>query len=159
MNKTNTLVETIFDKRLTEKKTLRETIDMLFDMNLINIGELAELAISKKSGIDQCSKNTPGIDLVSGKQIKHAQTNPDNQGKVSTLFAYITIKGITAPILAVVTERVTNKQYYFYFPYKSFCMYNGNTFSICFNGTTGEPTRGWAWEYEVESFEKLCAMA
>jgi len=155
----NVLIQTIFDKRLTETKTLQEAIDVLFEMNLIDIGELAELAISKKSGIKQCSKNTPGIDLVSGKQIKHARTNPDDLGKVSSLKAYISIKGITAPILAVVTERVTKKQYFFYFPYKSFSMYYGNTFSICFKGNTGEPASGWAWDYEVDSFEKLCAMA
>jgi hypothetical protein len=38
-------------------------------------------------------------------------------------------------------------------------MYNGNTFSICFNGNTGEPASGWAWEYQLDSFEELCAMA
>jgi hypothetical protein len=155
----NILVETVFGNRLAKQMTLKDAIDLLTKANLIDIGELAERAISIKSGISQCDKNTPNIDLVSGKQIKHAQTNPDNVGKVSSLKAYITIRGITAPILAVVTERVTKKQYFFYFPYKSFSMYNANTFTICFNGKTGKPATGWAWDYEVESFEKLCELA
>lgn len=132
----NILVETVFKNDLMKKMTLKDAIDLLMKDNMIDIGELAERAISIKSGIDQCDKNTPNIDLVSGKQIKHAQTNPDHVGKVSSLKAHISIRGITAPILAVVTERVTKNQYFFYFPYKSFCMYNANTFSICFNGNT-----------------------
>jgi hypothetical protein len=155
----NILVETVFGNKLAKQMTLKDAIDLLTQSNLIDIGELAERAISIKSGVDQCDKNTPNIDLVSGKQIKHAQTNPDNLGMVSSLKAYITIKGITAPILAVVTERVTKKQYFFYFPYKSFSMYTANTFSICFKGNTGQPASGWAWDYEVDSFEKLCEMA
>lgn len=155
----NILVETLFGNKLKTQMSLRDAINLLTESNLINIGELAELAISKKSGVDKCDKNTPNIDLVTGKQIKHAQTNPDDQGKVSNLRAHISIKGITAPILAVVTERVTNKQYFFYFPYKSFSMYNGNTFSICFNGDTGEPATGWAWKHRVDSFEALCELA
>jgi hypothetical protein len=153
------LVETVFGTELDKKMTLRSAIQRLSELNLLDVGEVAEQAISKKSGVGQCDKNTPNIDLVSGKQIKHAQTNPNNVGKVSSLVAYITIRGITAPILAVVTERVTKKQYFFYFPYKSFSMYTGNTFSICFNGRTGEPATGWAWDYRVESFEKLCELA
>jgi hypothetical protein len=155
----NVLVETVFKNDLMKQMTLKDAIDLLIKANMIDIGELAERAISIKSGIDQCDKNTPNIDLVSGKQIKHAQTNPDHLGTKSNLLAHISIKGITAPILAVVTERVTKKQYFFYFPYKSFSMYTGNTFSICFKGDTGEPTNGWAWAYEVDSFEKLCELA
>ena len=155
----NILLETIFGSKLKNTYTLKEAFDIFSKQNLIDIGELAEKAISKKSGVAQCEKNTPNIDLVSGKQIKHAQTNPDNVGMVSSLKAYITIKGITAPILAVITERVTKKQYFFYFPYKSFNMYCGNTFSICFNGKTGEPASGWAWEYEVKDWKELCELA
>lgn len=155
----NILIETVFKNELMNTMTLKDAIELLTKNNLIDIGELAERAISIKSGVDRCSKNTPNIDLVSEKQIKHAQTNPDNLGKAGNLRAHISIKGITAPILAVVTERVTKKQYFFYFPYSSFSMYDANTFSICFNSNTGEPASGWAWGYEVASFAKLCKMA
>lgn len=151
------LVETVFGDYLNTTLTLGEAIRFLKNRNLIAIGELAELAISKKSGIEQCQKNCANIDLVSGVQIKHAQTNPNStSGK---LIAYITIRGITAPILSVVTERKTNKQYFFHFPYSAYSGQFGNAFSVPFE-QSGKPKRSnrW-WDYEVESFEKLCELA
>ncbi len=138
--------------------TLKDAIELLTKDNLIDIGELAEKAISLKSGIKQCDKNTPNIDLVSGKQIKHAQTNPDHVTTKSVLKAHISIRGITAPILAVVTERVTKKQYFFHFPYSSFRYLNGNTFTLTFDAK-GRPGNGQWWDYEVDSFEELCDYA
>ena len=152
------LLETVFGADLKKTYKLEDAIKLLKEYDLINIGELAELAISTKSGVDQCPKNTPDIDLVSGKQIKHAQTNPDNTTS-GVLKANISKKGITVPILAVVTERLTNRQYFFYFPYKSYSYLNGNTFMVPFD-LYGNPKRQnmW-WDYEVESFEKLCTLA
>lgn len=154
----NILIETVFGKDLKKKMPLEDAIQLIISKNLFDIGELAEQAISKKSGIDQCDKNTPGIDLVSGKQIKHAQTNPDHVNSYN-LKAHITVRGITAPILAVVTERVTKQQYFFYVPYKAHKHLNGNTFCIPFE-TDGTPRRSnsW-WKYEVDSFDKLCELA
>jgi hypothetical protein len=152
------LFKTLFGPKLKENYTLEQAIFLLQEKNLIAIGELAEQAISVKSGVDQCDKNCPEIDLVSGKQIKHAQTNPENN-KNSCLKAWVSIKGTTAPILAVVTERYTGKQYFFYFPYFSYKKHNGNAFSIPFD-LSGRPNKNnkW-WDYEVENFEKLCELA
>lgn len=153
----NVLVETVFGNDLKTNMSLQDAIDRLTKANLIDIGELAELATSKKSGVGQCDKNTPNIDLVSGKQIKHAQTNPDHVDR-GVLKAHISIKGITAPILAVVTERVSKRQYFFHFPYSSFKHLYGNTFTITFD-TYGRRGNGQWWYYEVDSFEKLCDLA
>ena len=153
----NILVETVFGDDLMKKMTLKDAIDVITKANLLDIGELAERAISIKSGIDQCDKNTPNIDLVSGKQIKHAQTNPDHRSR-GILKAHISIRGITAPILAVVTERVTKRQYFFHFPYSSFRYLNGNTFTITFD-SYGRRGNGQWWDYEVDNFEKLCEYA
>ena len=153
------LVETVFGNCLKEKFTLGEAITILKSKNLIDIGELAEQAISLMSGVEQCDKNMPYIDLVSGKQIKHARTNPEHAWSYSCLKANITIRGQNAPILAVVTERVTEKQYFFYFPYKAYQYQNGNTLIIPFE-TNGAPrkTNKW-WRYEVKSFKELCELA
>lgn len=152
----NVLFESIFGDTLKSSMTLEKAIRVLSAHDLINIGELAELAISKKSGVELCEKNTPEVDLVSGVQIKHAQTNPhSNSGR---LLAHISIKGTTAPILAVVTERKRNKQYFFHIPYSARCHLTGNTISIVFDDT-GLPGRSQWWAYEVESFEKLCELA
>lgn len=154
--KTNILFETIFEKHLQDSMTLEKAICLLSEHKLIDIGQLAELAISKKSGVKLCEQNTPEIDLVSGVQIKHAQTNPhSNSGR---LLAHISIKGTRAPILAVVTERKRNKQYFFHIPYRARSHLCGNAISIPFDDM-GYPGSSQWWHYEVASFEKLCELA
>jgi hypothetical protein len=151
------LYSTIFGQTLDQKITLAQAIKILEDRNLINIGELAEQAISIGSNIALCSKNTPEIDLVSGKQIKHGRTNPGTQH--TGLKAFCSIRNHTSTILFVATETHTGKEYYFVFPYSSYYRYHGNTICIPFDWV-GEPVRSnkW-WAYEVESFEKLCEAA
>lgn len=154
--KNDILFETVFGNHLQDKMTLEKAIHLLAEHDLINIGELAELAISKKSGVGLCEKNMPEIDLVSGKQIKHARTNPHaNSGR---LLAHISIKGSTAPILAVVTERKRNKQYFFHIPYQARAHLCGNAIAIPFDDM-GYPGSSQWWQYEVDSFEELCELA
>lgn len=154
--KNNILFETIYGRHLKDSMTLEKAIHLLSSHNLINIGELAELAISKKSGVSLCDRNTPEIDLVSGVQIKHAQTNPhSNSGR---LLAHVSIRGTKAPILAIITERKRNKQYFFHIPYYARAHLCGNTIAIPFDDM-GYPGSSQWWSYEVESFEKLCELA
>ena len=149
----------IFGAELDKHFTLRDAIKILEARDLINVGEVAEKAISIGSGIAQCSKNTPGIDLVSGKQIKRGLTNPETQWGKGSLHAFCSIKGQTSTILFVATERLTKKDYYFVFPYDAYKWQNGNTISIPF-WLSGNPKRSnkW-WAYEVNSFEELCELA
>jgi hypothetical protein len=153
------LYTTIFGSDLDKSFTLAQAIKILEARNLINVGEVAEQAISIGSGIELCSKNTPEIDLVSGKQIKRGLTNPDTQWHKGALHAFCSIRNHTSTILFVATERSTNKDYYFVFPYSAYKWHNGNTISVPFN-LSGSPRRSnkW-WAYEVKSFEKLCEAA
>jgi hypothetical protein len=153
----NDLTKTVFGSNLHKSFKLSHVLAELNKLNLLNSGELAERAISMKSGIEQCTRNTPEIDLVSGVQIKHAQTsfsksNPKQQK------AFISIKGTKAPILAVITERITGAQYFLNIPYKARRHLTGNTISICFD-QYGNPGKSQWWEYEVDSFKTLCEMA
>ena len=154
---TSSLLHTVFGNKLTQNFTLEDAVNFLNDLDLINIGELAELAISIGSNVQRCSKNTPEIDLVSGKQIKHGRTNPDTQH--NGLKAFCSIKNHKSTILFVATERRTSKEYYFAFPHSSYKKHHGNTIAIPFD-FAGRPvkTNHW-WRYEVESFEKLCELA
>jgi hypothetical protein len=154
----NILLETVFGSQLKNKYTLEEAFEIFSEQNLIEIGELAEKAISKKSGVAQCDKNTPEIDLVSGKQIKHAQTNPNGNNR-TCLNAWFGIKNTCAPILLVVTERLTKQQYFFYIPYKAYSHVNANAISIPFE-LDGTPRRSnhW-WHHEISSWEELCKLA
>lgn len=151
------LYNTIFGKDLSKNFTLEQAIRILEDRGLINIGEVAEQAISIGSNVALCSKNTPEIDLVSGKQIKHGRTNPVTQH--TGLKAFCSIKNHSSTILFVATEAYTQKEYYFVFPYSSYKRYNANTLCVPFNWC-GVPTRSnhW-WDYEVDSFEQLCKAA
>lgn len=154
------LYRTIFGSRLYQEFKLKDAILLLESKDLIDVGELAELAISKKSKIIRCSKNHPDIDLVSGKQIKHARTNPENptyEGK--NLVAYITTRNHKSTILTIVTERLTNKEYYFVFPYSSYSHVNANTIGIPFYSDGKPYLKNKWWQYQVESFEQLCEMA
>jgi hypothetical protein len=155
----NNIYKHIFGRKLHNIMTLGDAIETLRKMHLINEGEAAEKAISKKSGVLQCRKNMPESDLVTGEQIKHGLTNPDNKHSNGErkLIAYISTKQHTSTILAVVTERFTGKEYYFVFPYASYKHHNGNTIGIPFE-YNGKPklTNRW-WQYNVETFNELCA--
>ena len=150
----NALTKAVFGRKLNKTYTLAEALGMINEMDLLQIGELAELAISAQSGVALCAKNTPDIDTVTGKQIKHAQTHPE-RGSMS---AYFSIK-TTAPILLVVTENLTKEQYYFHIPYEYYSEMNGNSIAIPFN-PDGSPklTNRW-WDHKVNDFNELCALA
>lgn len=154
---TDVLLSTLFGEKLKEKLTLEEAVDLLKSMNLVNVGELAEQAISKKSGVKMCDRNTPEIDLVSGKQIKHATTSPV-KNKPNQRKAFLSIAGTTAPILAVITETITNEQYFLYIPFSAYRHLSGNTISLYFDKDGNPGTSQW-WNYEVNSFEELCDLA
>ena len=162
----NDLTLAIFGKtKLKETGTLAEHIKMLNELNLINIGEMAEIAISKSSKIDRCAPCNEGFDLVNGIEIKHGQTHV-RSARGNTLKAWISIKNKTGPIFAVVTESVTGKQYFFRFPKSYYTEFSANAISIPFE-ITGKPRRfqqkssGFTspWYYEIESYSKLCKLA
>jgi hypothetical protein len=152
--KKDVLLDAIFGKQVDKKMSLEDAYFLLKSRNLIAIGELAEQAISKESGINQCDPNTPNIDLVSGKQIKHATTRPIGnrpgwKASIST--------NTTAPILAVITESITLKQYFFYIPYSDFKNLSG-TIAVNFYND-GTPGNSKWWNNEVKTFKELCKLA
>jgi hypothetical protein len=150
------LAETYFGLDVYNKMTLMEAINLLRRHDLLNIGELAERAISVQSGVDMCDKNTPNIDLVTGKQIKHATVKKGANSKYYK--AYISIN-TDAPILCVITNPVVGEQYFLHIPYSAFSHLTGSCISIYF-GTDGKTIAAshW-WNYEVDSFEELCELA
>lgn len=150
----NDLTKTVFEENLHKEFVLADILSSLNDLDLLNIGELAELAISKKSGIEKCTKLTENIDLVTGVQIKHARTHLRPNGyRIATVS-----RKTTAPILLVVSEMYTKKQYFFHIPYEAHCHLSANTISINFN-EFGWPNNGQWWRYEVKSFDELCEIA
>jgi hypothetical protein len=150
----NFMVEHLLGAQATEKVTLAEAFKVLLDMDLINIGEAGEQTISNASGIDRCSRNTAKIDLVSGVQIKTAQTYPDND-KLQAFFA----PGRTrAPILLMVVERLTGKEYFFSFKHNDYKHRIGSSICIPFE-SDGSPRRyNYWWDHEI-TFGELRKLA
>jgi hypothetical protein len=153
------LCQTIFGQRLEKYYTLKDAIALLDSSNLIDIGELAEQAISKKSKVERCSKNYPEIDLVSGKQIKHARANPDCCKSNGNYSAWISIRNHISTILAVVTDRQTGREYYFALPYSAYRHVNANTIRIPFYADGRPYKKNKWWKYQISSFKKLCDLA
>jgi len=151
----NALTQTLFGDELLTIMSLENAINLLLSKNLINVGELAEQAISKKSGVAMCDRNTANIDLVSGVQIKYATVKKPASSEYYR--AYITIN-TTAPILCVITNPVLNEQYFLHIPYNAFKHLSGNCISILF-GKNGESGSSQWWHYQVDSFEELCELA
>ena len=150
------LAETYFGFDIDKKMSLMEAINLLRRHDLLNIGELAERAISVQSGVKMCDKNTPNIDLVTGKQIKHATVK--KPASSDRYMAYITTN-TRAPILCVITNPINSKQYFLHIPYNAHKHLTGSCISVGF-GTDGKtPANSHWWNYEVDSFEKLCELA
>lgn len=151
----NVLTETLFGNMLQARMSLKKAFDFLLSKNLINVGELAEQAISKKSGIAMCGKNTSNIDLVSGIQIKYSTVKKPASSEY--YLAYISIN-TTAPILCVINNPVIDQQYFLHIPYRAFQHIRGSCISIVF-GKDGNPGSSQWWHYQVNSFEELCELA
>lgn len=164
-NMKNDLTKAVFGNALSKSATLSEHLQMLNDMNLLNIGELAEIAISKTSKVDRCTVNQEGYDLVNGLEIKHAQTH-ERSAKGNTMSAWISIKNKTGDILAVVSESKTKKQYFFNLPHNYYRSFNANAIGVPFEAD-GRPRRfqkrssGFTspWYYEVSDYKTLCDIA
>ena len=148
------MIEHLLGSQAEKKVTLADAFKTLLDMDLINIGEVGEQTISNASGIERCPRNTAKIDLVSGVQIKTAQTYPDR----SLLHAYFAPGNTKAPILLMVLERLTGKEYFFFFKYRDY----KNRFwsSICLPfESDGAPKRSnYWWDHEI-TFSELCKLA
>lgn len=149
------LLETFYGNELSKQMTLKEAIDRIQIDGLLNSGELAERAISKKSGIALCNPMTPNIDTVSGKQIKYATVGKGVNSKYYK--AYIS-RNTTAPILCVITNPILGEQYFLHIPYSAHYHLSGSCLAISF-GTSGKPGASWLWHYEVDSFDELCNLA
>jgi hypothetical protein len=150
----NPLTRTLFGDNLDKQFDFKFVLQCLDELNLINNGELAELAISEKSGVEKCKKMTENIDLVSGVQIKYAKVHPRPSGqRIATVS-----RRTTAPILLVVDDTKNKKQYYFNIPYYAHRHLSGNTIGIGFD-SRGRPGDSQWFNYRVQTFDELCELA
>jgi len=159
----NDLTVTLFGHQaLNNQMTFKDVLSLLQELDLIDIGELAEKAISKKTGIRQLARCHASADLENGWEIKHGQAHLNKKGTQRN--AYIAgLKNKTETLRVVITERLTGKLYFFKVPYESYKDYKDSSLTWPFN-VDGSPkrdsytiTRPSYWDFEVADFDELCS--
>ena len=160
----NDLTITLFGRQaLNKQMSFKDTLSLLQDLDLIDIGELAEKAVAKKTGVKQTSKCQEGYDLENGWEIKHGQAHLNAKGTQRN--AYIAgMQNKTGTLRIVITERLTGKLYFFKVPFKAYRDYCTSSLQWAFE-VDGTPrripkaamSRPCYWDYEVNNFNELCS--
>jgi hypothetical protein len=124
--------------------TFNDAVKFLWGQGLINVGELAEKAIVKKSKkkLKQNKKNAKGSDFKDKSDSKYVTVTYYKN------YAYATINSIQNKIgmlRVMIHEPKTNKNYFFRIPYKVYAPYRNanNSIKIYFDqqGNPRRPTR------------------
>ena len=160
----NDLTVTLFGHQaLNSQMSFKDTLSLLQELDLIDIGELAEKAVAKKTGVKQTSKCQEGYDLENGWEIKHGQAHLNAKGTQRN--AYIAgMQNKTGTLRIVITERLTGTLYFFKVPFKAYKDYRTSSLRWAFE-VDGTPrripkaamSRPCYWDFEVGSFEELCS--
>lgn len=141
----------------TDLFTLEEAIEFLWQRNLINVGELAEKAIVRNSGLTQNQRNTMGSDFCDNSDSKYTSVY---HGPTSS---YANVSGIQnkgGALRILVHEPKTDKNYFFVVPYRVYKPYTDadDSIKIWFDsaGNPRNPKRNIRenlWKYEVSKKE------
>jgi len=160
----NDLTLTLFgEQALNKRMSFKDTLTLLQELDLINVGELAEKAIAKKTGVRQTSRCQQGYDLENGWEIKHGQSHPNKKGTQRR--AYIGgMENKTGTLRIVITERLTGQLYFFKVPFRAYKDYRSSSLNWNFD-PDGTPqrvpraatSRPCYWDFEVSSFDELCS--
>jgi len=145
--------------------TLEEALHFLGDRNLINTGELAEIAIQRNSKLKKHSRNTMGSDFDDNSDSKYV-TVSHYQMASGGIASYATIAGIknkTGVLRVMCHEPKTDVNYFFKIPHKVYKPFTANNDSIkIWFDSTGEPReprrygfRHNLWDYECTKEEYL----
>jgi len=144
----------------TKAYSLQEAMNFFWNKNLINVGELAEQAISKSCGVKQNKPNAKGSDLLDGSEIKYATVFYDRRVVYATIGGF---KNKTGTIRGWVYEPVTGKNYFFLIPHSTYNQYTmsgkKSTMKIWFDkhGLPRSPTKNthtdlWVHETDKDTF-------
>jgi hypothetical protein len=157
----NDLTLAVFgDAKLNETMTFKDALSLLADLELLNVGELAEQAVSKKSGFDQAQRCQIGCDLINGWEIKHGQARARKTARRAFVAGFENKTGV---IRVIITELLTGRLYFFKIPYRHYYHSIGSSMNFDFD-LDGTPRRRRLkeskkpnpWDCEVASFEELC---
>ena len=160
----NDLTVTLFGREaLNKQMSFKDTLSLLQELDLINIGELAEKAIAKKTGSKQMGKCQEGYDLENGWEIKHGQAHLN--ARETQRNAYIAgMQNKTGTLRVVITERLTGQLYFFKVPFDAYKDYRTSSLQWAFE-VDGSPrkipkaatSRPCYWDFKVDNFNELCS--
>jgi len=157
------LVNMVFSYHQRNKLlSLNDAINFLWQQGVINVGELAEKAIVKKSGkLKQNSRGTKGSDFNDKSDSKYVTVA--YYGYAS----YATISGLrhkVGTLRVMIYEPKTSKNYFFKIPHKIYAPYqqNNDTLKVYFDseGNPKHPIKQnkrydlWDYRCSVEDWAK-----
>jgi len=119
--------------------TLNDALKFLWQQDLINVGELAEKAIVKKSKkkLEKNKKNAKGSDFKDKSDSKYSTVFYDKSTNYATVSG---LKNKTGKLRVMVYEPKTQKNYFFIIPHKVYAPYQhtGDSLKIYFT-KDGQP--------------------
>ena len=142
-------------KQRTQLLTLTEAADIFWRMDLINKGELHELALVKKSknNLKKHTKNKKGSDYTDNSDAKYTEVKYYNS-------AYATLGGFKNKIgtlRVTVYDPKNNKNYFFLIPHKVYKPYaaSSDSLKIWFdkNGNPRSPKRLGSYRVDLWNYE------
>jgi hypothetical protein len=147
----------------TDYFTLQEAIDFLWQRDLINVGELAELALCKQGKLKKTSRNNKGFDFIDKSDSKYVTVThyKDPRGKIQSYACIGGIRNKVGTLRVMVNEPKTGINYFFKIPYEVYKNYTraDDSLKIYFdeNGNPRDPrgsnSRCNLWDYECSRKE------
>jgi hypothetical protein len=143
--------------------TLEEALHFLGDRDLINIGELAEVAIQRKGKLKKNARNTKGSDFIDKSDSKYVTVShyKTKLGNISSCAVIGGLRNKIGTLRVMVYEPLTDVNYFFKIPYRVYSPYTNadDSLKIWFNndGSPREPIRSNIrynlWDHECSQAE------
>jgi len=146
------LINMLFSaKERNAKMTLNEAIELMWEKNLLQTGEIAERGLVKKSKglLTQNSRNKKSSDFNDGSELKYATVQYDSPNCARAQINGL--NGKTGLLRVMIFEPVTKKNYFFRVPYEIYSTVTSPKVYFDLVGNPRTPTRKGAnfdmWQY------------
>jgi hypothetical protein len=142
-------------KERSTKMTFNEAIELMWEKNLLQTGEIAERGLVKKSKgrLKQNSRNKKSSDFNDGSELKYVTARQDTANCVRANI--VGLKGKTGLLRVVVFEPITKKNYFFRVPHKIYSTVASPKVYFNAKGNPRTPTRKGS---SFDMWEHVCTV-
>jgi hypothetical protein len=147
------LIDMLFSKKERNKvMTFNEALEIMWDKNLLQTGEIAERGLVKKSKgrLKQNSRNKKSSDFNDGSELKYITVRSDSAHCSRAQIGGL--KGKTGLLRVMIFEPITKKNYFFRVPHKIYSTITSPKVYFDTAGNPRSPTRKDAnfdmWQYQ-----------